>query len=90
MPAIPEDRIGFRIPDEIHTLTDREREIVGLIALGMKNKEVAHRLHISDITVRHHLTNIFSKLNVTDRQKLLILAHKHGIVTAALSRSKVG
>lgn len=71
----------------IEKLTDRERGIVALIATGMKNKEIAERLHISDITVRHHLSNIFTKLRVSDRQKLLILAHQHGLATLALNRN---
>lgn len=66
--------------EKFNNLTTREREIIRLIAMGLKNKEVASRLHISDITVRHHLTSIFNKLDVSDRQKLLILAHAHGIV----------
>lgn len=65
---------------KINSLTAREREIIRLIAVGLKNKDVANRLHISDITVRHHLTSIFSKLEVSDRQKLLLLAHRHGLV----------
>lgn len=73
--------------DGINSLTGREREITRLIAAGLKNKEVANRLHISDITVRHHLTNIFTKLNIADRQNLLILAHEHGIVPLALSQN---
>lgn len=68
-----------RVTGRLNCLTVREQEIVRLISAGLKNKEVAHRLHISDITVRHHLTNIFSKLDVPDRQKLLILAHQHGM-----------
>jgi DNA-binding NarL/FixJ family response regulator len=66
--------------DRIDSLTARERDIIRLIAAGLRNKEVAHRLHISDVTVRHHLTSIFSKLNVPDRQNLLIVAHQNGIV----------
>jgi len=73
--------------DRIGSLTTREREIIRLIAAGLKNKEVASRLRISDITVRHHLTSIFSKLDVSDRQKLLILAHEHGLVELALSQN---
>ncbi|HJU05048.1 MAG TPA: response regulator transcription factor [Nitrospiraceae bacterium] len=61
-------------------LTAREREIIGLIGSGLRNKEIAQRLFISDITVRHHLTNIFSKLDVSDRQKLLVLAHRCKLV----------
>jgi DNA-binding NarL/FixJ family response regulator len=70
---------------KIDSLTERERGIIALIAGGLKNKEIAETLHISDITVRHHLTNIFMKLGVSDRQKLLILAHQHGLARLALN-----
>ena len=58
------------------TLTDREREIVALVGQGLSNKGIADRLSISDITVRHHLTSIFNKVGVSNRQKLLIQVHK--------------
>ena len=70
---------------KIESLTERERNIITLIAGGLKNKDIAEHLHISDITVRHHLTNIFIKLGVSDRQKLLILAHQHGLARLALN-----
>lgn len=70
---------------KIESLTERERGIITLIAGGLKNKEIAEDLHISDITVRHHLTRIFMKLGVSDRQKLLILAHQHGLARLALN-----
>jgi len=68
---------------KIDSLTERERSIISLIAGGLKNKEIAEQLYISDITVRHHLTNIFMKLGVSDRQKLLILAYQHGLIRPA-------
>ena len=58
-------------------LTERERQIVQLVAEGLSNKEIADRLHIADTTVRHHLTRIFDKLNVSNRQNLLIRVHQH-------------
>ncbi|WHZ21327.1 MAG: Two-component transcriptional response regulator, LuxR family [Nitrospira sp.] len=61
-------------------LTEREREVVRLISEGLSNKDIADRLCISSITVRHHLTNIFDKLGVSNRQKLLIRAHQQGLV----------
>jgi DNA-binding NarL/FixJ family response regulator len=70
---------------KLQSLTARERDIIGLIGFGMKNKDIANRLSISDITVRHHLTSIFCKLEVEDRQKLLILAHRYGLIDLALS-----
>ncbi|WHZ15140.1 MAG: Two-component transcriptional response regulator, LuxR family [Nitrospira sp.] len=61
-------------------LTDREREVIRLISQGLSNKDIADHLCISSITVRHHLTSIFDKLGVSNRQKLLIRAHQYGIV----------
>ena len=69
---------------KLDSLTTREREIIRLIGLGLKNKDIANRLSISDITVRHHLTSIFCKLGITDRQNLLILAYRHGLLDPSL------
>lgn len=74
---------GTRAPN-IDSLTAREREVIRLVALGLKNKDIANRLSISDITVRHHLTSIFCKLEVADRQNLLILAHRYGLADLTL------
>lgn len=63
----------------IETLTPREREVVSLIATGLRNKQIADRLHISEATVRHHLTSIFSKLEVSDRVGLTIYAFRHDL-----------
>ena len=64
---------------KIATLTNREREVVGLVGEGLRNREIADRLFISETTVRHHLTSIFSKLEVSDRVELLIYAYRHGL-----------
>ena len=60
-------------------LTRREREVIALVARGLKNREIAERLFISDATVRHHLTSIFNKLEVSDRLELLVFAYRHGL-----------
>jgi DNA-binding NarL/FixJ family response regulator len=65
---------------KIESLTMREPEIISFIAMGMRNKDSADRLCTTETTVRHHLTNIFGKLDVSDRQKLLILAHHYDLV----------
>ena len=57
-------------------LTERKREIIRLVGQGLSNKDIADRLCISDSTVRHHLTSIFDKIGVPNRQKLLIHAHR--------------
>ena len=64
---------------KIAHLTARERDVITLIAEGRKNKAIADRLCISERTVGHYLSSIFSKLEVTDRLELLIYACKHGI-----------
>jgi DNA-binding NarL/FixJ family response regulator len=56
-------------------LTEREREIIRLVGQGLSNKDIAYKLSISDSTVRHHMTNIFDKVGVPNRQKLLVHAH---------------
>jgi len=61
----------------IANLTDRERAVIALIAEGLKNKQIAERLFISETTVTHHLSSIFSKLGVSDRLELVIYAFAH-------------
>jgi len=63
----------------IDSLTPREREVVALVGQGLKNKAIAKRLSISDSTVRHHLTAIFSKLGVADRLSLVLYAGHNGL-----------
>lgn len=61
-------------------LTDRERQVVDLICKGLKNKEIAQRLYISETTVRHHLTSVFNKLEITSRLELVVYAFKNNLV----------
>ena len=63
----------------IASLTEREREVVTLITQGLKNKQLAERLFISEGTVRHHLTSAFDKLGVKDRLELSVYAFRHGL-----------
>jgi DNA-binding NarL/FixJ family response regulator len=61
----------------LERLTERERDVVALIAQGMHNKAIAGELGITDHTVRHHLTAIFAKLGVADRLELAVYAFRH-------------
>jgi two-component system nitrate/nitrite response regulator NarL len=70
-PTIEETRIA--------TLTARERQVVALSGEGLKNRQMAERLFISEATVRHHLTSIFAKLGVADRLELVRYAYQHGL-----------
>jgi DNA-binding NarL/FixJ family response regulator len=65
----------------IGQLSNRERDIVCLIGEGLKNKQIADRLCISEITVRHHITSILGKLGVSDRLELLIFAYRNNLVS---------
>jgi len=60
------------------SLSERERQVVGLVSQGFKNKEIAQRMFISEQTVKNHMHNIFDKLGVSDRLELALYAiHKN-------------
>ena len=63
-------------------LSGREREIVGLVCQGFRNKEIAEKMFISEQTVKNHLHNIFDKLGVSDRLELALYALHHRLVEA--------
>ena len=61
-------------------LTDREIEILTLLAQGLANKQIAHRIKISDKTVRNHISNIYVKVKVVDRSQAVLYAVRKGLV----------
>ena len=61
-------------------LSDREREIVQLVAQGFRNREIGEKLFISEQTVKNHLHNIFDKLGVSDRLELALYAIHHRLI----------
>ena len=65
--------------DRIDALTERERAVIALICEGLRNKQIAERLYISQTTVVHHLTSIFNKLGVSNRLELVTYAYSHGL-----------
>ncbi len=80
--ALPRDRD----PElrKIATLTAREREIIGLVATGLRNRDLAQRLALAESTVRHHVTSIFDKLGVASRAELIVYAYRYGLATPPL------
>ncbi len=66
-------------PRAFPDLTNRERELLDLIAQGMSNSEISDRLVLSPKTVRNHISNIFSKLQVADRAEAIVRARKAGL-----------
>jgi len=68
-------------------LTDRERQVVQLICKGYKNRGIAEELFITETTVRHHLTSIFAKLEISSRLELVIYAFKNGLAKLSINNS---
>ena len=64
---------------EAKALSDREKQVVSLICRGLKNKDIAGKLFITETTVRHHLTSIFEKLGTKNRLELVVYAFKNSL-----------
>jgi DNA-binding NarL/FixJ family response regulator len=67
-------------PESLEVLTDREREVVALVALGLSNQDIAGRLYLSPLTVKTHVNRAMAKLSVRDRAQLVVLAYRTGLV----------
>jgi DNA-binding NarL/FixJ family response regulator len=72
-----------RDDDAAAVLTDREREVLGEIAQGYANPEIARRLYLSEATVKTHVGRILAKLGLRDRVHVVIFAYDHGLVRPA-------
>lgn len=66
--------------DKINLLTSRELEVLAQVANGMFNKEIATNLNISERTVKNHISNIFKKIDVSDRTQAAVFAIKNNII----------
>ena len=66
--------INDKAKNKVSNLSEREREVLELIAKGYSNREIAKELFLSEKTVKNHVSNIFKKINVTDRTKAAIYA----------------
>jgi DNA-binding NarL/FixJ family response regulator len=71
-----------RPPDPLEELTEREREILELVGRGLTNREIGQRLHLSEKTIKHYITNILEKLQVRSRVEAALVAARRDWKTA--------
>jgi DNA-binding NarL/FixJ family response regulator len=69
-------------PAELEVLTRREREVVGLVAQGLSNDEIAEQLFVSPLTAKTHVNRAMIKLGARDRAQLVVVAYQSGLVSA--------
>jgi len=72
-------------PQELARLTEREREVLGLVARGLSNDEIAGRLFLSPLTTKTHVSRIMTKLAVRDRAQLVVIAYESGLVVPGVT-----
>jgi len=70
---------GRAPPPGLASLTEREKEVVGLVACGLSNDEIARKLVVSPLTAKTHVSRAMTKLNARDRAQLVVLAYEHGL-----------
>jgi len=74
-------------PSELEWLTDREREVMALVAAGLSNDEIADQLVISPATAKTHVSRAMRKLRAHDRSQLVVMAYEAGLVTPRAERA---
>jgi DNA-binding NarL/FixJ family response regulator len=74
-PALPAAAVA------LHHLTDREREVLGLVAKGQSNAEIASTLYVGHATVKTHVSRLLMKLDARDRAQLVMIAYETGLAT---------
>jgi DNA-binding NarL/FixJ family response regulator len=75
----PDGATGRAAPPGLASLTEREREVVALVAAGLSNDEIARRLVVSPLTAKTHVSRAMTKLNARDRAQLVVFAYEYGL-----------
>ncbi|GHI99903.1 DNA-binding response regulator [Streptomyces olivaceus] len=78
--ATPDAEAPLAPSERLTTLTEREREVMSLVAHGMSNTEIAGHLVVSPLTVRSHVQRAMTKLHARDRAQLVVIAYQSGLV----------
>jgi len=80
--AQPSDGAADLVGADLDVLTEREREVVALVAHGLTNDDIAARLYVSPLTAKTHVNRAMTKLGVRDRAQLVVIAYRTGLVRA--------
>jgi DNA-binding NarL/FixJ family response regulator len=91
-PAVPGTAAAGRDPAnparpaaDLARLTEREREVLALVAQGLSNEEIATRLYLSPLTTKTHVSHIMTKLSARDRAQLVVIAYESGLVVPGVT-----
>jgi DNA-binding NarL/FixJ family response regulator len=74
------NRRDTRLGHDLSRITEREREVLALVAQGLSNEEIATRLYLSPLTTKTHVSHIMTKLDARDRAQLVVIAYESGLV----------
>ena len=80
--GVPRAPGGRTAPPGLASLTEREREVVALVAAGMSNDEIARKLVVSPLTAKTHVSRAMTKLNARDRAQLVVFAYEYGLTVS--------
>jgi DNA-binding NarL/FixJ family response regulator len=81
-PRTPRASDAAAPPPGLASLTEREREVVALVASGLSNDEIARQLVVSPLTAKTHVSRAMTKLNARDRAQLVVMAYEHGLTAS--------